>query len=84
MGKSSLRAQAEFRWTMSKRWGFAAFGGAGQITESLIGSRDHDIIPSYGAGVRFTVQPEQRIVMRLDYGRSSGSDAWYLAVGQAF
>ena len=84
MGKSSLRAQAEFRWTMSKRWGLAAFGGAGQITESLIGSRDHDIVPSYGAGVHFTVQPEQRIVMRLDYGRSSGSDAWYLAVGQAF
>ena len=35
MGKSSLRAQAELRWTFSKRWGLAAFGGAGQITESL-------------------------------------------------
>ena len=84
MGKSSWRAQSEFRWMMSKRWGMAAFAGAGQITESLISSRDYDIIPSYGAGVRFTVQPEQRIVMRLDYGRSSGNDAWYLSVGQAF
>ena len=84
MGKSSLRAQAELRWKWSKRWGAAVFGGAGQITESLVSSKDHDIVPSYGAGLRFTVQPEQRIVMRLDYGRSSGSDAWYLAVGQAF
>ena len=69
---------------LSKRWGLAAFAGGGQITESLTGTRDHDIVPSYGGGVRFTVQREQRIVMRLDYGRSSGSDAWYLAVGQAF
>lgn len=84
MGKSSLRAQAELRWKWSKRWGAAFFGGGGQITESLVSSKDHEIIPSYGAGLRFTVQPEQRIVMRLDYGRSSGSDAWYLAVGQAF
>ena len=84
MGKSSLRAQAELRWKWSKRWGAAVFGGAGQITESLAGSKDYDIIPSYGAGLHFTVQPEQRIVMRLDYARSSGSDAWYLAVGQAF
>jgi hypothetical protein len=84
MGKSSLRAQAELRWKWSRRWGAAVFGGAGQITESLVGLKNNDIIPSYGAGFRFTVQPEQRIVMRLDYGRSSGSDAWYLAVGQAF
>lgn len=84
MGKSSLRAQAELRWKLGKRWGVTAFGGAGQITESLVGSRDHDVIPSYGAGLQFTVQKEQRIVMRLDYGRSTDSDAWYLAVGQAF
>jgi outer membrane protein assembly factor BamA len=84
MGKSSWRAQAELRWTWSKRWGAAVFGGAGQITESLILSRDHDVIPSYGAGLRFTVQPEQRIVMRLDYARSTDSEAWHLSVGQAF
>jgi outer membrane protein assembly factor BamA len=84
MGKSSWRAQAELRWIWSKRWGVAAFGGAGQITESLIFSSDHDTIPSYGAGLRFMVQPEQRIVMRLDYARSTDSDAWHLSVGQAF
>lgn len=84
MGKSSWRAQAELRWKLSNRWGVTAFGGAGQITKSLVGSRDHDVVPSYGAGLQFTVQKEQRIVMRLDYGRSTDSDAWYLAVGQAF
>lgn len=84
MGKSSVRTQVELRWRLSKRWGVAAFAGAGQITESLVGSADHDVIPSYGTGLRFTIQPEQRIVMRLDYGRSTDSDAWYLSVGQAF
>ena len=84
MGKSSWRTQAELRWKLSKRWGVTAFAGAGQITKSLVTSRDHDVIPSYGAGLQFTVQPEQRIIMRLDYGRSTDSDALYLAVGQAF
>jgi hypothetical protein len=54
------------------------------LETGLVGSRDHDVIPSYGAGLQFTVPNEQRIVMRLDYGRSTDSDAWYLAVGQAF
>ncbi len=42
------------------------------------------MIPSYGIGLRFMVLESQRINMRLDYGRSNGSDAVYLSVGEAF
>jgi len=84
LGKSSVLGQAELRWKLSPRWGLATFAGAGQITKSFTGLRDYDVIPSYGVGVRFTVDTSTRINMRLDYGRSTDSDAVYLSVGEAF
>ena len=84
LGKSSLYGQLEARWRFSDRWGMAAFAGAGRITKTLVGLSEGDVIPSYGLGLRFTVAQSQRINMRLDYGRSSDSDAVYLSVMEAF
>lgn len=84
MGKSSVIGQFEARWKMSKRWGLVGFAGAGQITESFSELRDQEIIPSYGFGLRFMVLQSKRINLRLDYGRSTDSDAIYLSVGEAF
>ncbi|KAA9134006.1 BamA/TamA family outer membrane protein [Marinihelvus fidelis] len=84
LGKSSLRAQAESRWFLSERWGAVAFAGAGQLTESFAGNRDHDLIPSYGVGVRFAVQKSNRVNLRLDYARSRDSSAFILSVMEAF
>lgn len=84
MGKSSLMGQFEARWRISKRWGLVGFAGAGQITKSFSELRDHDIVPSYGVGVRFSVLPVKRINLRVDYGRSTDSDAVYLSVAEAF
>jgi hypothetical protein len=84
MGKSSAYGQAEARLKLSEHWGIVAFAGAGQITSSFTGTDNNDWIPSYGIGLRFMVMQSQRINMRLDYGRSTDSDAVYLAVGEAF
>ncbi|MGB5690188.1 MAG: hypothetical protein WBM45_13005, partial [Woeseiaceae bacterium] len=66
------------------RWGLVGFAGAGQMTQSFSELRDHDIVPSYGVGVRFSVLPAKRINLRVDYGRSTDSDAVYLSVTEAF
>lgn len=84
LGKSSMRAQAESRWFLSERWGAVAFAGAGQLAESFAGNRDHDIIPSYGVGIRFAVQKSNRVNLRLDYARSRDSNAFILSVMEAF
>jgi len=84
LGKSSLYGQLEARWRFNERWGMAAFAGAGRITRTLSGLREGDVVPSYGLGVRFMVSTAQRINMRLDYGRSTDSDAVYLSVLEAF
>ncbi len=84
LGKVSYSGQAELRWRLSKRWGIVAFGGAGEVAQSFSGFRDRESIPSYGAGVRFSVLPAKRVNMRLDYAKSRDSDAIHFSVGEAF
>ena len=84
MGKTSLSAQAEARWRFAGRWGLVAFAGSGAVDNTLSGVRENDWIPSYGAGLRFTIQQQKRINLRLDYARSRDSDAVSFFVGEAF
>ena len=84
LGKASYSGQAEVRWRVSKRWGFVAFGGAGEVADSFSGFRERKSIPSYGAGIRFSVLPAKRINMRVDYAKSRDDDAIHLSVGEAF
>ena len=69
---------------MSKRWGLVGFAGAGFVVDSFSGIREHDPIPSYGVGVRFSVLPAKRINLRIDFARSKDDDAIHVAVGEAF
>jgi hypothetical protein len=84
LGKVSTSGQVEARWKLSKRWGLVGFGGAGYIANSFNGLRDREAIPSYGVGVRFMVLAAKRINIRLDFARSTDSDAVHLSVGEAF
>ena len=84
MAKQSTYGQAEARWHATKRWGFVGFAGAGYLVDSLTESRERDLIPSYGVGVRFMILPAKRINLRLDYARSTDSSAIHFAVGEAF
>jgi outer membrane translocation and assembly module TamA len=84
LGEASASTQFEARWRVSKRWGFVGFAGAGYIIKSFSQDRDRELIPSYGLGVRFMVLQSKRINLRLDYARSTGSDAIYVSVGEAF
>ena len=84
LGKVSTSGQVEARWQVSQRWGLVGFGGAGYIANSFNGIRDRETIPSYGIGVRFMVLKAKRINVRLDFARSTDSDAIHLSVGEAF
>jgi hypothetical protein len=84
LGNSSAIGQVEARWRMSERWGVVGFAGGGYVDTSFSQVDLHDIIPSYGIGLRFMVLKSKRINIRLDYGRSNDSDAIILSVGEAF
>jgi hypothetical protein len=84
LGRSSSSIQSEARWQLSERWGVVAFAGGGYVGKSFSERDQGDLIPSYGAGVRFMVLQEKRINLRVDYSRSAGSEALYISVGEAF
>ena len=84
LGKKSASGQAEARWKLNKRWGLVGFAGTGYVANSFSGIRDREAIPSYGVGVRFMVLKAKRINLRLDYARSTDSDAIHFSVGEAF
>ncbi len=84
LGKSSASGQFEARWRFNERWGAVGFAGGGYISSSFSEVADHDLIPSYGVGVRFMVLKSKRINIRVDYARSDDSDAIHLSVGEAF
>ena len=84
LGGSSISGQIEARWQFHDKWGAVAFAGGGTYSNAFNDIRENDLIPSFGIGLRYRVLASQRINMRLDYGRSRGSDAVYLAVGEAF
>jgi hemolysin activation/secretion protein len=84
LGEVSSSAQLEMRWQFGDRFGLVGFGGAGYTGDSFSGIREHEAIPSYGVGLRFMVLQEKRINLRLDYARSTGSDAIHVSVGEAF
>jgi hypothetical protein len=84
LGKVSSSAQVEARWQLSERWGVVGFGGAGYVGGSFNGIREHEPIPSYGAGLRFTVLKAKRINLRLDFAWSTDSNAVHVSVGEAF
>ena len=84
LGRSSASAQAEARWQLSPKWGAVAFAGGGYVRNSFSELRDKELIPSYGIGLRFLVLKSQGINVRVDYARSTDSDAVYLSVGESF
>jgi hypothetical protein len=84
LGKTTVSGQLEARWQLNKRWGLAGFAGVGQYGNSYSGFREHEAIPSYGAGVRFLVLAAKRINLRVDYAMSRDSDAIHVSVGEAF
>ena len=84
LGRGSASGQVEARWRMSERWGLVGFGGVGYVTSSFSQIRERSAIPSYGMGIRFMVLAAKRINIRIDYGRSTDSNAIHLSVGEAF
>ncbi|HNP36895.1 MAG TPA: hypothetical protein PKK10_13665 [Woeseiaceae bacterium] len=84
LGKASGSGQAELRWQLNKRWGLVGFAGAGIYSSSFNDIREHQAIPSYGIGVRFSVLAAKRVNLRVDYARSTDSNAVYVSVGEAF
>jgi outer membrane protein assembly factor BamA len=79
-----MAAQAEYRKMVWKRIGVVAFLGAGDVAHRFSAFRSTSVKTSYGAGLRFMLDPEEQLTIRFDAGFGNGTDGIYLGVREAF
>jgi outer membrane protein assembly factor BamA len=76
--------QAEARFPIYKRLGMVVFGGVGDVFNELTDLNFNDLKFSLGTGLRFTINPAERLNFRMDYGIGRRSSAYYIMVTEAF
>jgi hypothetical protein len=75
----------EYRQFFWWRLGYVLFGGVGGVAHSLDKLRIDEIKVSYGAGLRFIFNEEQKINLRVDLGiNQDGNTAIYFGIEEAF
>ena len=82
--RTMLAIEAEYRFPIWWRFGGVVFGGFGEVAPSpaaLVDQRPH---PAAGAGVRFSIDRDERVNARLDVGFSEDDYGIYFMVGEAF
>lgn len=82
-GRQLAAAQAEYRFPIWRRFGGVAFGGVGDVGNTVSGF-DHPRVAG-GLGLRFTFNRRERLNVRADYGiGQGGSGGFYFSIGEAF
>ncbi|MDZ7879668.1 MAG: BamA/TamA family outer membrane protein [Saprospiraceae bacterium] len=76
--------QAEYRFPLYKRFGAVVFGGFGEVASTPLGWSLANVRYNYGTGLRFMLDPVQRINIRADYGIGYKSKGFYLTIAEAF
>lgn len=78
--------EIEERLSFSSRWGAAYFMGAACLYDGLSDCGDGDNwYPNIGAGVRYVIRPEEKMILRFEYAMGKGgTSGLYLNFGQAF
>ena len=79
-----LAAQAEYRLELPKRFGLVAFAGVGEVARALDDFNMQNLLPSVGAGLRYTLAKQNHINLRLDFAVGRDSQAFYVSIGEAF
>ncbi len=81
----STAVQGEYRSPSRGRWSGAAFAGAAVVAPTVADLADGRVLPSYGAGLRFRMNPVTRTTVRVDYARgTAGQGGLYVAFSEAF
>ena len=88
---AALSTQIEWRQIVSARWGYAVFMGAGDVFDGLNNTRFTHLKYALGSGLRYALNDQERINLRLDlgYGGALGSAEadgmnMYIQITEAF
>lgn len=77
--------QLEYRQYFWRRFGFAAFGGLGNVSSDMLAYNFGTLKYSYGAGLRYRFNEKQKVNLRMDIGiGSDGNRGIYFGIQEAF
>ena len=78
--------QAEYRLTLPKGIGLAAFGGLGGVVpgSSQVLFKNAHFLPDVGGGPRYELSKKYHVNLRADVARGRDSWTWSMGVGEAF
>lgn len=82
--KNYLAGQVEYRRHLWWRFGMIAFAGMGDVEENMRNFRIVDTKFSYGAGLRFSFDQEQKVNLRVDLGLGRDTSGVYFGLEEAF
>lgn len=83
--KQMIGWQVEYRMPVIWRFGFVAFAGNALVSEKVSKFAIQNTKTTIGTGVRFKLDKERKVNVRLDYGYSSdNTSGFYLTIGEAF
>jgi len=86
--RNMIAGQAELRYRLSNRIGFAGFVGTGEVFKSSFTSSE--LKPNYGGGLRYFFDVEKGLAVRIDYGvgqkipNEKRLTGFYIGLGQSF
>ncbi len=82
--RNLLATQVEYRTQIKGRLGLVAFVGAGNVADKIDNFKISTIKPNYGIGLRFLLDREERLNIRMDWGFGKGTNSLYLNIAESF
>lgn len=76
--------QLEYRFPLFWRFGAVAFAGVGDVFGPSSITSFNNLKYTLGSGLRFVVDPAERLNIRLDYGYGLEGGYFYFVVGESF
>jgi outer membrane protein assembly factor BamA len=77
-------SQVEYRFPLFWRFGLVGFAGLGDVFSDLNDLSIRNAKYSVGTGLRFIVNPAERLNIRLDYGHGREGGYFYFIVSESF
>lgn len=82
--KHFMGAQLEYRFPLFWRFGLTTFAGAGDVFGEFQDLSIPKVKYSIGTGLRFVVNPHEKLNVRLDYSYGKEGGYFYFMVAEAF
>ena len=76
--------QVEWRQKISRLWGITAFAGLGGVAPTIDQFDIMSLRPAVGVGVRFLIDTEEDLNLRLDFGGGQEKISYYFKIAEAF